>query len=97
MRERKHPKLYWVDSGLVRAAKKQLGDLSMEERGALFEGWLLMLIRAHAEESELCDEVCYWAPAGAANLEVDFLLRRGREFVAVEAKSTAQSSNDVTN
>lgn len=24
-RERQHPKLYWVDPGLVRAAKRQLG------------------------------------------------------------------------
>jgi predicted AAA+ superfamily ATPase len=29
----------------------------------------------------------YWAPAGGIETEVDFLLQRNREFVAVEAKS----------
>jgi len=38
VRERKHPKLYWVDAGLVRAAKDQLAPLAIEERGPLFEG-----------------------------------------------------------
>src|SRR5207245_6503882 len=38
VRERKHPKLYWVDAGIVRAAKHQLGPVAAEERGPLFEG-----------------------------------------------------------
>ena len=38
VRERKHPKLYWVDPGLVRAVKKQLGPLAVEERSSLLEG-----------------------------------------------------------
>src|SRR5262249_32263367 len=40
VRERRHPKLYWVDAGIVRALKRQLGPLSAEERGSLFEGWI---------------------------------------------------------
>jgi predicted AAA+ superfamily ATPase len=87
VRERRHPKLYWVDPGLVRAAKRQLGPVAVEERGPLFEGLVLHLLRAYGEEQELFDEVFYWAPAQAAQTEVDFLLRRGREYLAVEVKS----------
>src|SRR5437867_735699 len=35
VRERQHPKIYWVDPGLVRAAKRQLGPIAAEERGPL--------------------------------------------------------------
>ena len=87
VRERRHPKLYWVDAGIVRALKRQLGPVSAEERGALFEGWIANLLRIHDAYRGLFDEWCYWAPAGAARTEVDFLLRRGREWLAVEAKS----------
>ena len=86
-RERRHPKLYWVDSGLVRAVKKMHGPIAPEERGALLEGWILHLLRAHAEEGGLFDELHYWAPHPANRTEVDFLLRRGRELVALEVKS----------
>ena len=86
MRERKHPKLYWVDPGIVRAAKKQLGELAREERGPLLEGWVLGCLRAHAEVEELFDEIYYWAPA-QGQLEVDFLLERGSRTLAIEVKS----------
>jgi predicted AAA+ superfamily ATPase len=86
VRERKHPKLYWVDPGIVRAAKKQLGAVGLEERGALLEGWVLGCLRAHAEVQELYDEIYYWAPA-QGRLEVDFLLERGARKLAIEVKS----------
>ncbi len=86
VRERRRPKLYWTDPGLVRAAKGIRGPLAPEERGALFEGWVLGLLNAYAQERELFDEVRYWAPA-ESNVEADFLLRRNREFLAIEAKA----------
>jgi predicted AAA+ superfamily ATPase len=92
VRERRHPKLYWTDPGLVRAMKRQLGPLAVEERGALFEGWILNVLRAHATVSELFDEIFYWAPAAARGVEVDFLLQRGREFLAIEVKSSKHAS-----
>ena len=87
VRERRHPKLYWVDPGLVRAVKRLRGPIAPEERGALLEGWVLHLLRAHGEESDLYEEIHYWAPHPANRTEVDFLLRRGREFAAIEVKS----------
>ena len=82
--ERHHPKLFWVDPGLVRATKKLSGPVAPEERGALLEGWVLNLLRACAEEGGLFDELSYWA---ANRTEVDFLLRRGREMLAIKVKS----------
>lgn len=88
VRERKHPKLYWVDPGLARAVTKQLGPVTIHERGPLLEGWVHTLLRAYAEENELYDELFYWSPSQAKQTEVDFLLRRGNEFLALEVKSS---------
>ncbi len=86
-RERRHPKLYWLDPGLVRAVKRLHGPIAPEERGALLEGWVLHLLRAHGEQGGLFDQLHYWAPHPANRTEVDFLLRRDGEFAAIEVKS----------
>lgn len=91
-RERKHPKLYWIDPGLVRAARRQLGPVTGEEQGALFEGWVLSVLRAYAEVGEVYEEIGYWAPLQARAREVDFVLRRGRELIALEVKSATRYS-----
>ncbi len=93
VRERRHPKLYWTDPGLVRAAKRQLSPVGAEERGPLLEGWILTLLRAHNERSALFEEVTYWAPLQARQTEVDFLLRRGREYLALEVKAQPRFSS----
>ena len=86
VRERKHPKLYWVDPGLVRGLKKQLGPVTKEERGPLLEGFVHGLLRAHGETQTLFDELYYWSPA-QGQVEVDFLLQRGKQYLALEVKS----------
>jgi predicted AAA+ superfamily ATPase len=86
-RERRHPKLYWVDPGVVRAAKRQLGAVTAEEKGPLFEGWVLTVLRAHDRGSRLFDDIAYWSPAQAQATEVDFVLRRGKEYLALEVKA----------
>ena len=92
VRERKHPKLYWTDPGLVRAVKKQLGPVAEEEKGALFEGWMFTLLKAYAEARDLYDEIFYWAPSQSSGVEVDFLLRRGSELLALEVKTARRFS-----
>ena len=87
VRERRSPKLYWVDPGIVRAVKRQLGELAAEERGSLLESWVLTTLRAHAGERELYDSLCFWA-AHQRKSEVDFLLQRGGELLGVEVKAT---------
>jgi predicted AAA+ superfamily ATPase len=97
VRERKHPKLYWVDPGLVRAVKRQLGPVGHEERGPLLEGWVLTLLRAHREEQALYDTIHYWSPAQARETEVDFLLERGGKYLAIEVKSAPRFSKRELN
>ena len=87
VRERKLPKLYWVDPGVVRAVKRQLGEVVAEEKGPLLESWVATTLRTHAETRELYDDLFHWAPH-QSDIEVDFLLRRGRELLAIEVKST---------
>jgi predicted AAA+ superfamily ATPase len=91
VRERKLPKLYWVDPGLVRAAKRQLGPVAAEEMGPLFEGFVLNMLRAHREQVRLYEDLAFWSPH-QSSVEVDFVLRRGREFVALEAKASRHPS-----
>lgn len=87
VRERKLPKLYWCDPGIVRTVKGASGPPIPEERGPLFEGLIAQMIRAYRDYRELCDTFSYWAPADRAQTEVDFLLQRDDRFVAVEAKA----------
>jgi predicted AAA+ superfamily ATPase len=94
-RERKLPKLYWVDPGLVRAVKKQTGPIAIEEQGPLLEGWVLGLLRAYAEERDLFDEIFYWAPSAGTRVEVDFLLRRAGALLAIEVKSQRKFSSGL--
>jgi predicted AAA+ superfamily ATPase len=87
VRERRHPKLYWVDPGLPRAMKRQVGPLTAEERGPLFEGFIAGLLRAYRDYRGLFEDWGYWAPGKGSSIEVDFVLRRGKSLLALEARS----------
>lgn len=87
VRERKHPKWYWCDPGVVRAMKKSFGDPVPEEQGSLFEGLVAQVLRAYRDYRDTFEHMAYWAPAGRSTVEVDFLLSRGAERIAVEVKS----------
>jgi predicted AAA+ superfamily ATPase len=87
VRERRHPKLYWTDPGIVRGARRFTGDVHPEERGALFEGLVAQHVRAAMDYRNLGDSLYYWAPAGSRDTEVDFLVAKGDRFAAIEAKS----------
>jgi uncharacterized protein len=88
VRERRHPKLYWVDPGLVRAVVGDRGAPDADSTGHLLEGWIAQLLRAYGDYRGICDDMAYWAPAEGAGTEVDFLLRRGRERLAIEVKAS---------
>ena len=87
VRQRTHPKLYWSDPGIVRAAKKQLEGLAIEEKGALFEGFMAQVLKSHHELGILqFDKLSYWS-GGKNSIEVDFVIERGKEIIGIEAKS----------
>ena len=90
VKERRHPKLYWFDPGVVRAVRREFHPPGDSERGQLLEGWVAMLLHAYGEPGfglgSQYDAIYYWAPAQSGT-EVDFLLRRGQEFTAIEVKA----------
>lgn len=87
VRERKHPKLFWADPGLPRAMRRESGPPGPEERGHLFEGWIVSVLRAYRDYRGLFEDWSYWAPGKGSGLEVDLLLRRGKDLIALEVKS----------
>ena len=89
-REKKHPKFYLFDPGVVRAIKNQFGQVSMEEKGPLFEGWIANMLRFYGEHNDLFDELYYWSPAELKNTEVDFLLKKENRFIAIEVKAATR-------
>ena len=95
VRERRHPKLYLFDPGVVRALKRQRGPVAAEERGALLEGFVFMLLRFYRERAELWDDIGYWAPAEAATTEVDFVISPAPRVMAIEVKATKQCASGL--
>lgn len=96
VREKRKPKFYFIDSGIVRALKGQLGPVGVEEKGSLFEGFLAQLLRSYRDYFQLYDEHYYWSPAEAKQTEVDFLLKQGSDLIAIGAKSsTSIRKNDL--
>jgi predicted AAA+ superfamily ATPase len=93
VRERKHPKFYWIDPGVVRGIKRQFAPPAQEEQGHLFEGWVAGLLRAYRDYRRLFDDWFYWAPGTGSRVEVDFLLRRGDDWVAIEVKASQTLSD----
>ena len=90
VRERKHPKLYWVDPGLARAAAGRFRELDPRERGPLLEGWIATVLSSYRDYQDAFDEMYYWAPARARDTEVDFLLLRDGKSIAIEAKASVR-------
>ena len=87
VRERKLPKWYWCDPGIVRAMKRVGGTLAPEEKGSLFEGMVAQLLRAYKDYRSIFEDMYYWAPSGGSAIEVDFILVQGSDLIAIEAKS----------
>ena len=96
VKEKRHPKLYWIDPGIARAARRRFGRVLDEERGALFEGWVATVLQAYRSYRGLFDDWNYWAPTEAHALEVDFLLWRDEACVAIEAKASARLRPEAT-
>lgn len=86
VRERKLPKGYWCDPGIVRAMKRAMPTDPVERRGALFEGLAAQWLRAYKNDPHLFEEMYSWAPSAKSETEVDFLLLRGSDWIAAEAK-----------
>ena len=89
VRQVMHPKLYLFDCGVIRHLAGY-GHLHVhpEERGFLFETYLLHEIRAFLEYTALDYPVFYWRTHDGA--EVDFLVETAKGVVLIEVKSGAR-------
>jgi predicted AAA+ superfamily ATPase len=89
VKEVAHPKFYFFDPGVVRALAGRLREpLADDERGRLFETWVLHELRAWINRSGCGGELSYWrTPSGS---EVDFVWARGGRRVGIEVKSAAR-------
>ncbi|MGE4232340.1 MAG: ATP-binding protein [Bacteriovoracia bacterium] len=90
VRERKLSKFYWFDAGVVRAARKNLSVPNELEIGSLFEGFIHMLLCFQQDTFSEIDELFYWSPAETKKVEVDFLVKKGDEYIAIEVKSVSK-------
>lgn len=96
VRERQNPKWIWHDPGILRGAKGNFGEVIEEEKGALFQSWVLTTIRARQEYfQDVYEEMYYWTPLENKQCEVDCLLRQGREFCAIEIKSSTRYRKEM--
>jgi predicted AAA+ superfamily ATPase len=88
VKERTHPKLYWNDLGVMRAARRSFHAPTAEEKGALLEGYVVQLLRAYRNLGKsVFDEMHYWS-SSESSVEVDFLLHFGASSVAIEIKAS---------
>ncbi len=93
IKEVAHPKFYFFDTGVLRAIQGRLRDRpTSDERGHLFETYMLHELLAHREYSGCGGEWFYWRTVGG--VEVDFVWRRSRETVAIECKSSDRWRNE---
>ena len=80
-----------TDPGLARGLKNNFGPVAVEEKGFLFEGLIAQILRAYKDYHGLYEEMYYWSPL-EAKTEVDFILKRGDELIAIEVKAKEQIS-----
>lgn len=87
LKEQKKPKFYLIDPGLARALKNNFGSVANEEKGFLFEGLIAQILRAYRDYHNFYEDIYYWSSLEAKKTEVDFLLKRGDELIAIEVKA----------
>ena len=93
VKEQKSNKFYLIDPGIARALKKNFGPISVEEKGFLFEGLIAQILRAYKDYQDIYDTIYYWSSSEAKRTEVDFLLKRGTDLIAIEVKAKIQVSS----
>ncbi|MEZ4705426.1 MAG: ATP-binding protein [Bdellovibrionota bacterium] len=83
------PKFYFVDSGLVRGIqKRQHLKISDSEKGPLFEGLIYHILCAWKEYRPMFfDSIYYWKSHSSKQQEVDFILEKDKDLIAIEVKA----------
>ena len=90
LRQQKGSKFYFIDPGIVRTIKKNFDSVSVEEKGFLFEGLIAQILRAYGDYYNLYDDIYYWSSLETKQTEVDFILKKGQNLIAIEVKAKTQ-------
>ncbi len=92
IKEVAHPKFYWFDAGVLRAASGGIREpLPSDWKGKALETWLFHELSAHLHYSGIGGALSYWrTPSGS---EVDFIWQKGDRIIAIEAKASKSYSN----
>ncbi len=87
VRERRAPKYYVFDPGVVWALNGRIRDsLTDLERGKLLETYVLHELRSTMAYRNCGGELSYWQSSGGA--EIDFVWTRGDQAIAIEVKNS---------
>ncbi|MBX7203430.1 MAG: DUF4143 domain-containing protein [Bacteroidia bacterium] len=92
----KSPKLYFYDTGLLchLSGLKSISALKGSSAyGAIFENWIISEIRKNNENSGVNDRFYYFRDS--AGNEVDLLIERNEEVLAVEINSGAKFNESI--
>lgn len=82
-----HPKFYFFDAGVARALSERLPyPPTSEEAGPLLETLVLGEVRAYLSYAKLDYPIYFWSSHDG--VEVDLFLETGRDYLAVELKSS---------
>ena len=93
LRQQKASKFYFIDTGIARTVKKNFDSVSVEEKGFLFEGLVAQILRAYGDYYNLYDDIYYWSSLETKQTEVDFILKKGKDLIAIEVKAKTQVSS----
>lgn len=92
VKEVSKPKFYFFDPGVVRSLSKSLDIPLGDQKGSLFETYILHELKCYNDYFQARYDVFYWGTPGEN--EVDFILSRGRELVGIEVKASRTWSKD---
>ncbi|MBI5400208.1 ATP-binding protein [Candidatus Saganbacteria bacterium] len=84
-----HPKFYFFDCGIITVLKRSLQKeliKSSTEYGRVFEHWVFTELRAAIDYHELEAKLSFYRTADGA--EVDFVIEKNDEILAVEVKAS---------
>lgn len=93
VKEVSHPKLYFFDTGVLRAIQGRLRDRPTDvERGHLFETYLFHELSAFTSYKDVGGQWFYWSTPN--QVEVDFIWQRSERVIAIEAKASTRWRDD---
>lgn len=88
-----HPRFYFFDVGVLNGSLRNF-EASADRKGMLFEHLCLQMILSEAKNRDEDIRVSVYRTEGGA--EVDFIVERQRETVAIEVKATRTLGNQDT-